>query len=498
AGDESASKLKFKVKRIAITKSAVLPADRLRPLIARVEGQEVVLEDLNRLVRDITQLYQDVRFPVGFAILPPQEVKNGVVQIVLIEPRVDDVGVQSSYTDPDFIRDRIPLKAGALVDVHALEEALFILSRTTVSGIQVAARLVPGKDFATTKIVLDVIEPPRHSVFNITDNHGTEENGEIRNQTIYRNTSLLGRDDPLSLGVSFSKGSKSTFGFYDAPIGIAGTRMELQYSLSESRIVAGSFEDLDLESDGQFAAAEIRHPFHISRDWMHFGLIETAFSHGRTVTGPLEVGTAVGRLALGSRLFKFDDDGSIELTNKLAFIRSRAYDNIGVEWDSFIKYTGDLRAVRRIGPVTLIGDAAWQLSPNELLPSAEQFAFGGVSTARAYEINQFNGDEGYWARLEAHGPGLSFSDVFEQNPLGGHINVFAFAETGGAFPFRSVGPSIRREDFASDIGLGIDLSLLNGKLNSRAMVAKALDEIHDPLITNDPKFLFDTTLNINF
>ncbi|MCH9806523.1 MAG: hypothetical protein K0U74_02210 [Alphaproteobacteria bacterium] len=498
AGDESASTLKFKIKRVAISKSAVLPAGKLRSMIARVEGREVVLEDLNRLVRDITNLYQAARFPVGFAILPPQKVENGIVQIVLIEPRVDQVDVRSSYTDPSYLRDRIPLKSGDLVDVYALEQALLILRRTSVSGVQVAARLVPGNDFATSRIVLDVIEPPRHSLVNVADNHGTKENGKYRNQTVYRNASLLGRDDPLSLGTSFSRGSKSTFGIYDIPIGIRGTRVEFQYSLSKSRIVEGSFEDLDLRSNGQFAALEFRHPFYVGRKWMHYGLLETAFSNGRTVTGPLEVGTSVGRVAVGSRLYRFDTDGSMEMTNKVVFVRARAYDNIGAEWDSYVKFAGDVRAVRKLGAFTVIGDVSWQMSPYELLPSSEQFAFGGVSTLRAYEINQFNGDQGYFGRLEAHGPGLAFSDLLQRDALGASINAFAFVETGGVFPFRDTKPKVRREDFATDAGLGLDFSFLSGKFNSRAMIAKPLDKIHEPLTTSDPKFLFDVTLKLDF
>ncbi len=500
AADSSASTLKFKIARIAISKTAVLPQDRLRALIARVEGREVVLDELNRLVADITALYVEVGFPVGFAILPPQKVENGVVQIVLIEPRVDGVDVNSAYTRPEYLRRRIPLQDGDLVDVVALERALMFLQRTSVSGIQVAARLVPGNEFATSRIVLEVIEPPRHSLISVTDNHGVEENGEYRNQTFYRNASLLGRDDPLSIGGSYAKGAKSSFGIYDTPIGTAGTRLEFQYSLSKSKIIKGDFADLDLRSDGQFAAFELRHPFHVSANWMFYGLMETAYSNGRTVTGPLEVGTTTGRFAVGSRLFHFASDGVIEATAKAVFVRARAYDNFGAEWNSYVKYAGDFHAVRSLGaiPLTLIADAAWQFSPSELLPSSEQFAIGGPSTLRAFEINQFNGDHGYWGRLEAHAPGLAVADLTGHDPLDVRFNLFAFAETGAAIPFRNSGSKIRREDFASDYGAGINIGLLSGKINSRVSVAKSIDKIHDPFVKADPKLLFDLTVRLDF
>ncbi len=499
AGDTSAATLRFKVEKIAITKSAVLPQATLRAMAARFEGREIVLEDLNRLTREITALYVAAKFPVGFAILPPQKVENGIVQIVLIEPRVDALDVSpGGYTDPEYLRSRVPLKSGDLVDVFALERAMTVMARTSISGIRVAARLVPGSDFATTRIVLDVVEPPRHSISNRTDNHGTAENGEIRNQTVYRNSSLLGRDDPLVVGASFSRGGRSTFGIYDTPIGIDGTRLEFQYSLSDSHVIAGPFEDLGLSSNGQFAALELRHPFFVDANWVYYGLVETAYSNGATKTGPLETGTSIHRFAVGNRLIYYSDDGSIEVTGKAVFINARAYDNLGDTHDTYVKFAGDVRAVRQLGLFTAIAEASWQVAPSELLPSAEQFAVGGASTLRAYEINQFNGDEGYWGRLEVHGPGWGLADTGISDPLGLRANVFVFAETAGAFPYRAVGPSVQRVDFATDTGVGIDIGMLNGRLNGRVAVAKSLDKVHEPLLSADPKILMELTAKIEF
>lgn len=499
AGDTSAATLRFKVDKIAITKSAVLPQATLRAMAARLEGREIVLDDLNRLTREITALYVAARFPVGFAILPPQKVENGVVQIVLIEPRVDALEVSpGGYTDPEYLRSRVPLKSGDLVDVFALERAMTVMARTSVSGIRVAARLVPGSDFATTRIVLDVVEPPRHSISNRTDNNGTAENGEIRNQTVYRNASLFGRDDPLVVGASFSRGARSTFGIYDTPVGIDGTRLEFQYSLSESHIVSGPFADLGLTSDGQFVALELRHPFFIDTNWIVYGLVEAAYSNGATQTGPLETGTAIRRVAVGNRLIHYSEDGSIEMTGKAVLIDARAYDNVGDTDHTYVKFAGDIRAVRRYAPLTFIAEASWQLAPSELLPSAEQFAVGGSSTLRAYEINQFNGDDGYWGRLEIHGPGWGVADAGLPDPLGLRANVFVFAETAGAFPFRATGPKIERVDFATDTGIGLDIGMLNGRLNGRVAVAKSIDQVHEPLLSSDPKILMELTAKIEF
>ncbi|MDX2287992.1 MAG: hypothetical protein NW217_04140 [Hyphomicrobiaceae bacterium] len=98
--------------------------------------------------------------------------------------------------------------------------------------------------------------------------------------------------------------------------------------------------------------------------------------------------------------------------------------------------------------------------------------------------------------VRAGGWGLAQSGL--SDPLGIRANVFVFTETAGAIPFRANGPRVEREDFATDTGIGLDIGLLEGRLNGRVAIAKSLDKIHEPLLTTDPKLLMELTAKIEF
>lgn len=498
-GDTSASTMRFTVKRIVLSKSAVLSNARLRTLARQYEGREIVLNDLNMLVKQINELYRAAGFPLGLAILPPQTIKDDTLQIVLVEPRVAGVDVHNAaYTDAEYLRSQIPLAKDQLIDLKALEEALTLMRRKMVSGLQVSARLVPGESFGTTRIVLEVIEPARHTLQTIVDNFGPRSSGTTRSQTLYNNAQFRGRDDPLILGVSFSEGSKAIFGIYDVPIGISGLRLETQFSFSESEVIGGNFSQLGLKSDGQFVAGELRYPFVFLPSWSVYGFAGAAYSNGNTDSGPLDVDNTVGRIAAGTRIFYYDTGMVVQLENKFTGLWSRHDNNIGTDYDEYFHYTGLLTASRAIGTFTLIAEAAWQLTPNHLLPSSEQFAIGGISTLRAYELNQFNGDKGARGRLELRAPAISVSRLVDQPDDWLNIVPIVFAETGMVVPYRAVGDKHRREDYASDVGIGLNLSAFSGRFFGRALVAKSLDEIQKPLLTSNPKILLEAGIRIQF
>lgn len=498
-GDTSASTMRFSLKRILISKSAVLSNEKLRSLARQYEGREIVLNDINTLVKQINELYVAADFRLGLAILPPQTIKDDTLQIVLVEPRVAGVDVHNAaYTDPEYLQSQIPLAKDQLIDLKALENALTLIRRKMVSGTQVAARLVPGDAFGTTRIVLEVIEPPRHTLQTVVDNFGPRSSGVTRSQTLYNNAQFRGRDDPLILGVSFSEGSKAVFGIYDMPIGISGLRLETQFSFSHSEVIGGNFSQLGLKSDGQFAAAELRYPFVFSPNWSVYGFAGAAYSNGNTDTGPLEVTNTVGRIAAGTRVFYYDTGTVVQFENKFTGLWSRQHNNAGDDYGEYFHYTGLLAASRAIGSFTLVAEAAWQLTPNHLLPSSEQFAIGGITTLRAYELNQFNGDEGARGRLELRAPNISLSRLIDRPDDWLHVVPLVFAETGMVVPYRAVGDKHRREDYASDVGIGLNLSALSGRFYGRAMVAKSLDEIQKPLLTTNPKILLEAGIRIQF
>ena len=212
----------------------------------------------------------------------------------------------------------------------------------------------------------------------------------------------------------------------------------------------------------------------------------------------MQTGTAIGRLSTGIRTIYFDPRGSLELNNKLVVLRSDSYDNIGSVYGSFAKYAGSLTSSFKLGDYGLVTEWAWQLTPDHLLPSAEQFSMGGPSTLRAYEQGLFNGDNGFSGRIEVHGRTIAVSQVLGLPAGWLTVQPFVFAEAGAALPYRAVAPIIRREDFASDIGGALDLSIWSGRLTGRLIVAKSLDEVHQLQLDNNPEILLELSTKTDY
>ena len=113
------------------------------------------------------------------AIIPPQELVNGVLKIELVEASVETVRVEGfGRTQPDFLRRNVSLRPGDLPDFERLERDLrvFDLSHDVTPTIS----FEPGEAPGTTVAVIRG-EAPKRNVFGVSlDNYGREETGEAR------------------------------------------------------------------------------------------------------------------------------------------------------------------------------------------------------------------------------------------------------------------------------------------------------------------------------
>lgn len=497
AGGEGGD-IRFQVKSISFSDSKILPQDKLAAIAAPFEGREVSLGDLNKLVAKISELYQAQGFPAGFAVVPPQTVENGVVQIILVEPTVDRIMVDgNAQTSTSWVTDRIPLRRGDLVDLLALEKAMLTVGRTSPTGLRLAAKLEPGDAFGTSRVRIVVIEPEPLIIRSITDNFGEEGTGRTRTQLVVTKSSMTGRDDPLTMVADRSKGSKGIFGIYDVPLNTASTRAEIKFSINDSAVIAGDFADLGVKSDGWFGAVTLKHPLLVDANWTVLAILEGSFSRSTTETGPLLVGTDIWRATTGLKATRFDETGFWNADVRAHAFRARSYDNIGSELDDTAKYTARIERVQSLWSLNAVAYLTAQATPDHLLASGEQFVIGGVGSIRAYELNQFSGDNGFEGGLEVRLPVAFVNDTLLK-PFGGTMTVFAFAEGGGALPYRAGGDKVRREDFASDAGGGVELNLFGGRVGLRGQLAQPLDHIHRHVVEDEPKVLLDATVKLPF
>ncbi len=91
AGSTLAAGPAFLLRQIVIDESAILSPEEIRSVLARYEQKQATIADLNLAVQELNSLYRQKGYATAMAVLPPQQVRDGMVRLRLIEGRVGKI-----------------------------------------------------------------------------------------------------------------------------------------------------------------------------------------------------------------------------------------------------------------------------------------------------------------------------------------------------------------------------------------------------------------------
>lgn len=433
---------RFWVSRIDIPDSQVLNPAALSQLIESLEQRVVALDELQRLVADINALYQERNLVTARAILPAQDIVDGVVRLELIEARVDRIEViDNRFTRDGYITRRLAVAEGGFADVNELEDALRDFN--AVNDVQLSATLRPGSEPHTTSYVLRAAEPDNRHLAVFVDNAGRDTIGRERLGLSYTNNSLSGRRDRLSAGISRADGADAGYLVYNMPLNRFGTRAMLGFDYSQIVIISGELAAFDVKGTSTIASAFLSHPLRVAPRWSLYGLAGLSVKDSSTdFDGVDRFESAVRTASLGTE---------IQRVGERFMLYARPRLNVGAKRfggdESFTTLNGDAGAIVNAGishqfALRLRG----QLASEGLLPSAEQFQLGGTATVRGYPEGLLIGDEGYFVSAEYRYAGLAGGMRHAWQP-------FLFADHGGVFA--EAGQSSDHSRYLTSVGLGV-------------------------------------------
>jgi hemolysin activation/secretion protein len=108
-GGPTADTASFACRRIVFDESEVLNPGWLAEVASPYEGREVTVGELKSLVARINDVYREKGLATARAVLPSQEVVDGVVRITLIEGKVGQVRLQGNrHTCDSLIHQSLP------------------------------------------------------------------------------------------------------------------------------------------------------------------------------------------------------------------------------------------------------------------------------------------------------------------------------------------------------------------------------------------------------
>lgn len=460
------------ISRIVTDRSEILSDEEIKGVTGKYEGKSASIKDLFEVIREINELYRAKKFIAAQAVLPPQKVEEGVVQIKLVEGRVGKIFVEDNkHTRESFFRNRISLKSGDLVRLDNLEKDLLLFN--SINDVKIKTELKPGEAFGTTDCIVKVQEPSKYQVALFSDNAGRDTVGLYRFGLVLGDSSLLGYRDPLSLSAFWANGNGTIAGSgsYSFPITTLGTRLGVSYDHNQIKVISGPSEVLDISGDSSDFGIDLSHPFIVKPAFKLNGF--TGFHFKKSTTDFDEVTlfqTKVRGLTFGFDFQSFDEGGYWHSHHKL----TRGFYILGGD-ASFLKYNLFLMRQQILGKdFVFVFRGSAQLSDRKLLPSSEQFQIGGMSSVRGYPEGLLTGDRGYLLNGELYFP-LPFTkkEIFGTS-LGDKLKGFIFVDHGGAFPFKGHGESINNNDYLTSTGFGLMINIskyLTGRLSLGVPIA---------------------------
>ena len=479
--DKSDAKALMLNKIIFTPESKILSKDELNQIISEYVGQKVSIRDLYKILAKIDALYDKKGF-VARAVLPVQEVKDGIVKVQLVEavigkidlsthPQSQANGSITGLLDGKLL-DRLGFKEKQLVNISRLERALLRFNLLNNSKLQL--QLAPGQEVGQTNVKINTLHPKPFELSYFIDNAGRYTTGNIRQGASIRALNVLGIGDSLfATGIlAEGGGSSSAFVQYAVPFTPYDTSLTFSFDYSDYQIVKGNLVALSITGRSNTYTVGVTQPIVFNNNTVLRLYSNVAFYNASNYFDKVQQASNQDvNITPGASLEWYGKKWTLTTDQSMSFGLTR----FGGD-DSYFLYAADFTAVYRpTNRWLFLGRFFGQITPDKILPANRQFVLGGVSTVRGYSEAILTGNSGYSARLEARFNAYRKNKGILDKRYSDSIDIFAFADHGGAFPYKGAKQSINRNDFLTSVGVGASFDISN-YMKGRVSVGFPLSE----------------------
>ncbi|AFY37650.1 Polypeptide-transport-associated domain protein ShlB-type [[Leptolyngbya] sp. PCC 7376] len=371
---------------------------------------------LNQAVEQITQLYIGNGYLTSNAILPTQQLNDGVVTIEVIEGTLESITVNGlNNLNESYVTSRVGLGVDTPLNINDLEEQLRLL-QIDQNLTDLDVNLQSGSGIGESTLQLDVEE--RKSFFGnvFVDNYSPVSIGDVRGGINLGYRNLIGVGDVLNVGYTqtFEDGLDLWEFGYRIPLNAMDGTLAFSASIDRNEIVAEPFNSLNIRGESETYRLSFRQPlkrtireeFALSLGFNYrdgqtfvFDNVGQAFSAGADADGSTR--TSVFRF--GQDYTRRDTKGTWSLRSQFSLgtgLFNATSNSDPIPDGQFLSWLGQVVRVHRLNDRhTLIVRGDLQLSGDNLL-SSEGFSLGGAQTLRGYRQGARNADNGWRFSIE--------------------------------------------------------------------------------------------------
>lgn len=478
----------FPVTRFNVAGATLVTSDEIDRVLQPFTGPERTLADVQQARAALEATYARLGYGATQVVLPEQEIKDGVVELRVIEGRLTGATIEGNrFFDAPNVRRSLPaLAEGQPLNTARLALELRLANESPVKQTTVVLKEGADEGDLAAQVRVEDQRPWRFSLG--LDNTGTPETGNYRVGVGFQQANLFDRDQVLTLQYATSPSEAddpSQFALSpNKNVLIAGAGYHIPlYGLGDSIDLVAGYANVN--------SGVVQNLFAISGSgWVYAG----RYNFGLPAAGPLEQ-----KLSLGFDWRIYNNDVAQVGTSTsvvpdyvihpLSLTYAGVYRSEGQELSftlagvqnipggtdgnqaAFDAVRPGAEAAYTLGranvnyvlglPRGFQGRARFtaQYTRDELLPG-EQFGIGGMDSVRGFLERQYSGDRGYSGTFEVYSPDLGA----QLEVRGLRVRLLAFYDYGRVYlvnpdafetkviGISSVGPGVR-------IGYGTSLTL---------------------------------------
>lgn len=412
---------KIFVSKLIFSGNTAQASEILAPLVASYLGKAWTLSELNAAADTIRRHYRSQGWFLAQTYLPPQAGQNGVIEIVVLEGRIDAVTIVVAADAPlsaAYATKLVSnyLQAGQALTENDLERPLLLLR--DVPRIDAKSVIEPGTVAGTASILVNVIKDVDVPCISGTlgmDNFGSRVAGTNRVSSELTLNNPYGWGDQLSLHGFLSNLGGNGFGraAYYLPIGPWGNRVGVSVARLDY-VLGQEFAALEPNGVADVLSMNASQPLIRRKD---ANLSAQLFVEKKNLTDRTTTPSSSELSTLSSLRVLLNGDQrdnlagvnlySLSLMSGELRLESAVRQAIDADPTTgahaagrFAKLVYSLQRFQQFAPglhglLSLSGQLC-----NKNLHSAEKFSIGGDSTVRAFPVGELVGDEGYTASAE--------------------------------------------------------------------------------------------------
>ncbi len=436
--------LKVTVKKFTISGNRVYSETELQPALKDSIGKELDFEGLIEAANSVRAYYRANGYFLAQAYLPAQQIKDGVVEIAILEGRLGTIELKpdpKARLRPEFAKGVLDqhLKEGDPITEVSLERPLLLLS--DLPNVVVSSEIGPStKSIGAADLRVNLKESGNIiSGYADITNSGSRFTGELVTGVNVNANNLSGFGDQLSLRATLTNERMSFVrAAISVPVGYSGTRLGISYA-TYAYSLQRDFAALQAHGEGAVTSLYGLYPFIRTRNVNLIGQVSyenKMFKDRIETTNTIsDSGINTFKLALvgdvrdrlfGGALNSFSvsyTEGTLAFGSVAQISADQGATGFNTQ-GKFAKANFDYRRLQLITEnINMLFSLNGQFADRNL-SSAEKTSLGGAGGVRGYPGGQGTGDQGFIFTTELR------YNVPKLQLLQGDVTLLGFYDAG--------------------------------------------------------------------